>query len=453
MTDLDYRLENAGANGLALLGVVWLVVLLSCVNVANLLLVEAEARRREVAVRLAMGAARWRLVRMLMVESLLLGLLGAAAGLFFAWWLVELLPAMLVQAPGKRVFELFRLDGRAFAFTFAMAFVTGMLLGLAPALQATRPDLVPALKGESASGCRRYPLSHTLVISQVALSLVLLACSGVLVESFRNTRRLDLGFGRKPVLAVWLASTQNATPRLYREAVARIRGLPGVRCAGVATRAPLSLSGQLMSLNVTIPGHPDFAGRPPVEIKFNRIDEQYLATMGTSLVRGRTFDSRDTESSQPVALINQHMASRYWPNADPIGKWVRTSDTDRQVVGIVPHSTVNSVGEAPEHYLYVPFWQSFTHEMTVLVETAGDPAALAPSSIRSELRRLDRSLDPTFMNSMEDLIRYSARTYQMTAELVGAWESLGFCSRRLGSMASCRTPSRGARARSAFASR
>ena len=424
-SDVSYRLQQAGTNGLALLAIVLLVVLISSVNVANLLLSRAGFRGREMAVRVALGAGRGRLARQLMTENLVLGMLGLAFGLAIGAALIEILPSLIMQPPGLHAPADFQFDGRVFFFSLAVSALTVLLFGVAPALKFTRPDLVPALKGESTFGGRahrRWPLRNILAVTQVAVSMTLLVSAGVLVRSFANTRTQDLGFGRKPLLLVWLAS--DAKPELYREVIERFEALPGVRSVAAAVRAPLSLSSNGMFQRVTFPDRPELRDTPPFEIKYNSVTANFLSTMGTPVVRGRAFDKQDEIKGANSVLINEQMARRFWPGEDPVGKTILIRDKVLGVVGVVKNAPINSVGEPPEPYLYLPFWANFEQEVTFLIETQGNPLALAQAA-RGALKSVSARFDPLTITTENELIRFSAQTYQVTAELVGALGLLG----------------------------
>lgn len=427
--DVRYRLEQAGTNGLALLAIVMLVVLISSVNVANLLLSRAGSRGREFAVRLALGASRGRLVSQLMCENLVLGFLGLLLGLGLGAVLVSILPSLIVTPPGFHGTSYFEFDSRVLVFSFLVSMATVLFFGLAPSWRAARPDLVPALKGESAfgdSGHGRWHVRNWLVIAQVAVSMTLLVSAGVLVRSFANTRISDLGFGRKPLLLVWM-SEGDATPQMFRDIVTHFEGMPGVRNVAVAVRAPLSLSSNGMFQLVSFPGRPDLSGEPPFEIKYNSVSPNFLSTMGTPLLRGRPFDERDNATGADAVLINEKMAQRFWPGEDPVGKTIQTGFRTRRartVVGVVKNAPINAVGEPPEPYLYLPFWSNFEEEATFLIETATDPTGLAQTA-RRELKTVSPKLDPLTITTENELIRYSAQKFQITAELVGALGILG----------------------------
>lgn len=428
VSDLHYRMEEAGTNGIALLAIVLLVVMISSVNVANLLLSRAGVRGKEMAVRLALGAGRARLIRQLMAENLLLGIAGLALGTVIGGWLIAILPALIVQPPGFQPAIIdFQFDSRVFVFTLAISLVTVALFGLAPAWKSARPDLVPALKGEAAfaSASRRWPLRNWLVIAEVALSLVLLASAGVLVRSFANTRYSDLGFGRKPLLLVWLSA--DAKVSLYQDIQDRFAAMPGVRSVAGAVRAPLSLSSNGMFQRVMFPGRTEFANSPPFEIKYNSVTRNFLDTMGTPILRGRGFEQRDDTAGANPVIVNEKMAQRFWPNDDPIGKTILIGGPKgkvHRVIGVAKNAPINSVGEPPEPYLYLAYWPNIESEITYLIETSADPTALAPTA-RQVLKSVDPRLDPLTITTENELIRFSAQTYQITAELVGTLGLLG----------------------------
>lgn len=433
ISDLDYRIEQAGANGLALLAIVLLVVLISSVNVANLLLARGGARGREMAVRLALGSDRFRLVRQLMAENLLLGALGLGLGLLIGAALIAILPSLIPQPPGLHSSVDFRFDARVLAFSIVVSFATVLLFGLVPAWRSTRPDLVPALKGETGSSPgRRWPMRNWLVVAQVGVSLALLACAGVLVRSFANTQTKDLGFARHQLLLVWL-DADGAKPSLYRDVMSHYRAMPGVLDVAAAVRAPLSLSSNGIFQRVTFPARPEYASAPPFEIKYNAVTPNFLRVMGTPVLRGRGFEERDDAPGAHSVLVNEAMAQRFWPGRDPIDQTVRlraemsaagVQGTLYRVIGVVKNAPINEVGEPPEPYLYLDYWSNFEEEVTFLVQTRGEAGGLAQAA-RSTLKAVDSRLDPLSITTENALIRFSAFKYQVTAELAGVLGALG----------------------------
>ena len=419
VADLRYRLQQAGTNGLALLAIVLLVVLISSVNVANLLLSRAGDRAKEMAVRLALGASRARVIRQLMTENILLGIIGLGIGLAIGALLISILPALIVQPPGLYHAVDFQFDSRVLVFSLVISFATILFFGLAPAWMSAKPDLVPALKGEAAFGLtgRRWPLRNWLVVAEVALSMTLLASAGVLVRSFANTRSVDIGFARKQLLLVWLSS-DHAKPALYQDVMAHYAALPGVRSVAAAVRAPLSLSSNGMFQRVS------FEDKKEFEIKYNSVTRNFLSTMGTPILRGRDFEERDEIAGANSVVVNERMAQRFWPGKDPIGRPLVVGGKPHRVIGVARNAPINEVGETFEPYLYLAYWPNFESEITFLIETQGDAIALAQTA-RRELKTVDARLDPLTITTENDLIRFSAQRYQVTAELVAALGALG----------------------------
>ncbi|HUL71963.1 MAG TPA: ADOP family duplicated permease [Vicinamibacterales bacterium] len=435
ISDLDYRLEQGGVNAVALVGLVLLVVVITCVNVANLLLSRAAGRTRELAVRLALGAGRRRLLRQLMLESALLGTAGAGAGLVVAMWLIRILPALLVQPPGFRSPLLFQTDLRVVLFTMAVTVLTTVLFGLAPSLIAARTDVAALVKSEplAASPWRRgHGLGGALVVGQVAVSLVLLAVAAVLAKSFFETGRADLGFARKPLLTAWATSS---VPRDVGErAVAQLAALPGVTHVAVALRAPLSLSGGGRARAVVTEdmATPPATGYP--QIKFNAVGAAYFETLGIPVRAGRTFTPAEETAGELPVVINERFANEFYPGRSPIGRIIHVGNPGSppsRIIGVVANTVINELSEAPEPYFYVPLWRGDYGELTFLIETTGDPAALAPA-VRASLRQTDERLDPRQLVTMAQYLAYSASSYQATAALSGGLGLVGLILTGLG---------------------
>ena len=430
MSDFSYRMLEAGTTGIVLLGVVLLVVAIACVNVANLLLARIEGRRQDLAVRSAIGATRWRLMRQLLVESAVLGALATSLGFAVAWWLIDIIPAAIGMGEDARRLDLFRLDGRVVAFTVCASILTVLLFGLAPAWIGASSSLTAALKNATL-GTRRWPLRNVLALVQVSVSLVLLTLAALLVLSFRNTQSGEIGLARKNILNIWQSQVENGMEGRILE---RVRALPGVKDATLAFRAPLSGSGSGFSMHVSLPGHPEFsAGQSPVVIKYNTVEAGYFRLLGIRQIRGRTFTDADIKSSPKVAVISETMARRYWPNDNPLGKYIE-SLRDRQswqIVGIVADAPIRTIGEIPEPYFYTPWWQNPTGEYTVMIETASDPASAAPL-IRSALEQMDARLKRADITTMSRLIGYGTAKYSRAAQLVSALGVLGLVLTALG---------------------
>jgi putative ABC transport system permease protein len=335
------------------------------------------------------------------------------------------LPSLFAQPPGLPGAPLdFHFDRRLLTFSLLISAATILFFGLVPSWRSTRPDVIPALKDETVwnRSSRRWPLRNWLAVGQVAISMTLLACAGVLVESFSKTRTQDLGFARNPLLLVWLSA--DAKPAEFRQVISAFETLPGVRSVAAAVRAPLSLSSNGMFQRVTFPGRTEFAGTPPFEIKYNAVTANFLNTMGTPVVRGRGLEAGDENPGATSVLINERMAQRFWPGSDPLGKTIAIRGKEHTVVGVVKNAPINEVGEPAEPYLYISYWANFENEVTFMIETRGDPTALAQAA-RSALKSVDARLDPLSITTENDLIRFSAQRFQITAELAGALGLLG----------------------------
>jgi putative ABC transport system permease protein len=375
---------------LVLMGVVGLVLLIACANVANLLLARATVRRREIAIRISIGAGHRRLVRQLLTESVLLSLAGAALGVPFAYWGSHLLVSFFSTRADPTWLDL-SIDGRVLAFTIGVATATGILFGLAPAWQATRLDPQAAMK-EKGRGCDEgaspLPLGRALVIGQVALSLVLVAVAGLLLGSFRKLATLDPGFRRDGVLLVNVdfkgqgtGVGSHAVP--YRETLDRLRALPGVRSASASLMTPVS--GWSWNEDVLVDGYTPKTPHDNV-IWFNAVSDGFFATLGTPLLLGRDFDGREGPGSPRVAILNQTAARKFFGKASPLGKRFRVSAGNRveppvEIIGVVADAKYKSLREEDSATAYLPIgqqepvWPSYSLEL----RTAGALAPLVPA--------------------------------------------------------------------------
>jgi predicted permease len=424
-----------------LLAVVAPVLLVACANVANLLLARSAARRKEIAVRLALGASRWRLVRQLLTESVLLSLLGASVGLLLAWWTVDVLQT--VRPPvGIFSFTLeYSVDGRVLGFTLALSLLVGVIFGLAPALQGSRPDLVPALKDESfASGRprRRFHLRDLLVVAQVALSLVLLVGAGLFLRSLQYAQAIRPGFDAEKVLTATLninllRYTKAQGQEFYRQVVERLAALPGVESVSLARVVPISGGGRTSSLLIEGQAGPDNVSRSegtgagaeesPNLVSVNVVGLKYFQTMGIALVRGRDFTAPDREGAPGVVLINESFARRYFAGQEPLGRRLSFRGPRGpwlEVAGIVRDSKYRTLGEGPTPFVYQPLAQNHETGMTLLVRAAGDPLALA-GVVRREVQALDRNLPVSDLQPLTTLLSSSLFPARMGAVLLGAF--------------------------------
>jgi len=390
---------------LVLLGAVSLVLLIACVNVANLFLVRAAGRRREIALRLAIGAGRGRLVRQLLTESLLLALVGGAASVVVAWWGVKLFAALdpasalrtqQLEGLGAVSFTSIRLDLGALGFAGALASLTGLLVGLVPALAATRPSLTGAIKEETARARGRRAIGgrNVLAAAEVALALVLLAGSGLMIRSLGNLLGVDPGFDRAGVLTMRTnaraGASRDSLPGYFDQVIERVGAVPGVTSVSLSDCPPLNggCNGTVIAFRDRPPATP--GTEPSVGVHW--VTPSWFQTMRIPLVRGRGFTAADRKGVRKVVVINQTAARRFWPNADPIGRPVSVGqggfwqDT-ATVVGVVGDTRYGTLDSLPMPDAYLPYAQSPNGRMMLFVRTTGDPLGIA-APVRAALREL-----------------------------------------------------------------
>lgn len=414
---------------LVLLGAVGMVLLITCANVANLLLARATARGREIAVRCCLGASPWRIVRQLLVESLILALAGAAIGLVLAFWGVRALGGLVVE----RLPHLHdvTLDPPVLLFTLGITLVTVVLFGLAPALRGARVDLQDAVKegARATRGGKSRRLNDAFVVAQFALSLVLLIGAGLLLRSFRNLLEVDLGFRPDNVLVARVSLPSEAYKEplkvraFYAQLAERVRGLPSVRTVGLSTTAPFSDGGHGQIF--MIKGREPAPGQPNLVAEVRDVTTGYFAAVGTPLVRGRVIDDTDNTSSPQVAVVDETLARRFWPDGNAVGKEVRLGDASSTnpwltIVGVVASVKHGGVTEDPVRYIYRPLSQSTTSSMDVVVRTASDPAALT-AAIRREVHSLDPTLPVYEVHTLEQAVARSLGTQRLTNHLLLAF--------------------------------
>jgi predicted permease len=413
-----------------LLGLVGMVLLIACANVANLLLSQASARTREICVRLAIGANRRRLVRQLLAESVFLALTGGLLGLLMAYWLSHLMSRFRSPSSIPFAFD-FSLDHRVLLYTFLLSLLAGLIFGLAPALQASKMDLVTPLRGEAGatSTKRRSWVRSALVMAQVAVSLPLLAAAALFLRSLQQARAVDLGFDPKNVLTLsvdlsLLGYSEPGGRQFYRALEERVRLLPGVRSAVVGGPVPLDF--YATGARISIPGYD--AGKESPGVLYSSVQPGYFQILGTPLLKGRTFDARDNETGARVVIINEAMAKRFWPNQDPIGRQIKVGVPDGktcEIVGVVKTGKYRILAEPPMPYFFRPFEQSYQSRTTLVVKTAGNPASLVPA-VRREVQSLDENLPVFDVRSLEQLINGRALLpFKVMTTLAGAFGLLG----------------------------
>ena len=416
---LQARLNPQGQAGnplvrlsLILMSVVGIVLLIACANVANLLIARATRRRKEIALRLALGAGRTRLVRQLVTESTLLSLAGGVCGLLLAYWLLDALVASDLELP-LPVARSVGIDLRVLFFTTILAIGTGLVFGIVPAIQSSRPDVVPILKNEVlASGTSHrglrgfFSLRQTLVVAQIALSLVALVAAGAFLRSLYRASATATGFETRGVLVMnFNLGREGYTPErgqiFYEQAAERASGLPGVRHAAVAQTTPLA-GGLLRSV---FPEGQDTTTRDRVLVQVNSVSTGYFETIGIPLARGRDFTRADGPGAPLVVVINETMAERFWPNQDAIGKRFKFfGDMDyTTVVGIARNSKYNGVAEAPIPFIYQPLRQNYTPQAVLLTRAETDAASLA-ATVRREIQQIDPTLTVFNVRTLEDQV-------------------------------------------------
>ena len=400
---------------LILLGVVGCVLLVACVNVANLMLARATARQREFALRAALGASRWRIMRQLLVESLLLALAGGILG--FALSLLALhflLNAIPIQLP---FWMNFGIDFRVLVFTGGITLLTGAIFGAVPALQTSRVDLNDTLKegGRGASGFRSRSRS-LLVVTEIALSLVLLVGAGLMIQSFMRLRRVNIGLDTKNVLtaSVILPSAKYRAPEqrtaFFKQLLDRVRNLPGVEAASAT--ATLPLTGDNWGRSLTVEGYPVLSvGQAPM-IQHTVVTPGYFRTMGISLLAGRDFDDTDTKDSLRVTIVDERLAREYWPNESAIGKRVRFGPPEANepwhtIVGVVSTVRHERMQEDTEKSVYLPHMQISVNGLAVVARTASSDPLQLVGAIRREVAQLDPDQPMSEVATMEEVVAES----------------------------------------------
>lgn len=412
-----------------LLGSVGFVLLIACANVANLMLARAAARRREIGIRLALGAARGRLVRQFLTESVLLAGAGGILGLLLAGFGLNLLIAGIPEDLTGMV--RIRIDGWVLGFTLLLSFLTGILFGLAPALQVTRPDMNESLKS-GREGCLRHNRVRSgLVVAEVALSLMLLIGAGLLMKSFVLLQNVDLGFNPKNLLTFTLVIPRTGYPEnnhvrsFLARSLERIRNYPGVVSASATSSLPLSGSGT--DADFLIEGRPAPApGQTPVAW-YSSVAPAFHRVMEIRVLKGRAFMDEDREGSPRVVVINESAARRYWPNEDPIGKRIGGGDPSnpqwRQIVGIVANVKFFGLDREQPPAMYFPMDQVPSRNLIFTIRTSSEPLLLA-SALRKEVGALDKNLALANVAAMEELVSDSVARPRLILSLLGLFATV-----------------------------
>ena len=435
--------QRMRAAGLLLGGVVAAVLLIACANIASLLLAKATSRRRELAMRLALGASRARLVRQLLTETVLLSLAGGLVGLAMAGALVQAFQASPPPAGALPVVFDLTIDGRVLLFAIVLALITGVVLGVAPALKASRSGLIPALKAASGGGDERgprYDPQKLLVVGNVALAVLLLIPAGLFVRSLQAAHALDPGFDAEKLVSApldinLLRYTNEQGREFYRAIVERAERLPGVESAAIARLALVTGDGRIVGLMVE--GRPEYPDEfvfgqgagvvtsDPTRINANVVGPGFFRTLGIPLVSGRDFDARDVEGRPPVVIINEAARRMHFKSGNPLG--ARVSVTGRQgpwreIVGVVGDSAYAELGEHSLPVAYLPVGQHHEPAMTLYVRVSLPPASVV-ASLRREIQRAEPNLPVSRVETMTQTIATSLYSARM-----GAWLLAGFGS-------------------------
>ena len=410
-----------------LLAAVGVVLLIACANVANLLLARGAARQKEIAIRIALGAGRGRLIRQLLVESLVLSFAAGSVGIILALWGV----AALVAATPLEIprLQAARIDGTILAFTTFVSMATGIVFGAAPALHLSRGDQGEVLNdaGRGSSSARAARTGRALVVAEIALSLVLLSGAGLLVRSFLHLQRVEPGFIPQQAVTMQLLLPGSRYPnaaaqvRFFHRLAEGAASAPGVSSAAIATTLPMS--GSSIGAGFTIDGRPTDPADRPTAAGFS-IGPEYFATMGIGVVRGRDFTAHDNEQAQPVAIINETMARRFWPDEDPIGRRLTSyGGVSREIVGVVRDVKNRQLSEAAGPQLYTPFPQTPWPFLAVVARTAGDAQALA-GTLRRAVAAVDPELAAGDVRTIDDYLSDAVATPRFNATLTAGFAAL-----------------------------
>jgi predicted permease len=413
---------------------VGLVLLIACANVANLILARANGRRKEFATRTALGATRGRMIRQMLTETVLLSAFGGILGLIFARWAA--LALMSVRIPSDvplRLFDL-RMDWRIFTFTFLAALLTGMIAGLIPSLQASRADLADTLKAGGRSGgasTGHHRFRNALVVAQVAVSLLLLACAGFFIRSLQNSAHVDMGFRVDHTLLMSMnvglqGYKEERGQQFFEQLTERVRSLPGVRDAAIAAYIPM---GDENSLDNIYPEGQPTDDKSKTESTFDdSVQPGYFRTAGTPVIEGREFTEADNATAPHVAIINETFAKEIWPGQDPIGKVFRIKKDGPpvQVVGLTRTGKYLFLYEKPQLYAYFPMAQSYNSGINLFVHTVDDPQRLV-TAVREQISQLDAGLPVFNVTTMDVQVQYGKALFpaRLGVMFVGTFGLLG----------------------------
>lgn len=424
---------------LLLLGAVAFVLLIACANVANLLLARSTGRQKEIALRAALGASRWRVVRQLLTESLLLSVIGGALGLTLSLWLTKLFVGL--NPPDAPRFDEIHPDERVFLFTLGLAVVTGLVFGLAPAIQASRIDLTGGLKdgGRGSGGTHNKRLRSVMMVSEVALSFMLLVGAGLLIKSFARLRDVSPGFNPESVLTMRIsipsAKYAKGEPRIQalRQTIERLKNMPGVQAAGAVLSLPLGGDTFNVGRSYIREGRPA-TPEESANATYLVTTPGYFQTLQIPLIAGRTFTDQDVEQSTKVVIVNQTMARKLWPGESPLGKRItiwRDEQFPREIVGVVGDTRATLDTEA-EPQMYTPFAQEAGWSgMSLVVRTNGDPLNAAAAA-RNEIRAFDKGIPVFNVKTMNDVLATSVAPQRTSMLLLSTFAGVALLLAMIG---------------------
>ncbi len=444
LSDYEYRSPGGyPAPALFLIGLGCTILLIACLNVSGSLLAKSDTRHTEMAVRQALGGSRLRLIRQLLAEGALLALLALGLSLLVSYWLMSLLRSLL--SPGAaQACPINCFNPRTLVFSFSLALVGTLLFELLPARCTCRTNLVPALKADRGhpSGWGRGPQGlSVLVVFQLAIALVLTVGAGMLLRSYFRANSTNLGFPRKNVLLARLEPGRSPEQNraFFTDLMAHVQTLPGVEKTGLGLLAPTDRIHGGKRYPLSLPGDNASGPGPRQTIQANIVDPGYFAVAGIPILKGRNFAERTGPLDSRQVIVNEAFASRFWPEGDPVGRWVRLEDSPRgrsttevaQVVGVVRDVGEGGRRETPEPYLYVPWGQVFSDHMTLLVETRGDPRLLA-DPVRGIIQRLDGSVPVYPMTTLSEEAQRAVKGRAVDAGLIGSLSLIGMALASIG---------------------
>jgi predicted permease len=408
-----------------LLAIAGVILLLACANVANLMLVRSVARRREMAIRLSIGATRWRLVRQLLAESLILAVSGGAIAMLFTLWTAGSLSDFVPPIPEIPFSLTVTADRTVLLVTFLISILTGVIFGILPALRSSGLQPASVLKeeaGSASAGIHKARLSSILVVAQIAMSLLLLVCAGLFIRSIRAIDQFNPGFNPHHVLLdnydlSEMGYNKVSGTQFNRQLYDKLQTMPGVESATVAGWVPLGFATSAYSIQAE-----GYVPRPheSMDVEFGDVGPNTLKTLQIPLISGREFTAADINGSERVAVVNLAFANRYWPHQDAIGKKLQADEEWWTVVGVAQNSDFDSIGQKPEPFLYLPLFQDYERDVVIYARTSGDPLAVA-GPVQDAVHSLDADLPLFNLTTLESRVELDTTTQRMGGVFVGGF--------------------------------